>query len=63
MKTKNLMTIFGAMLFISLITASCGDSVTVCECLKDDGSKKEQCDALAEDMTDAELSSAMDDCQ
>ena len=43
---KNLMTFFGAFIFAILILSGCGSKMTVCDCLKDDGSNKEECDNL-----------------
>ncbi|MEN9399008.1 MAG: hypothetical protein RL632_109 [Bacteroidota bacterium] len=41
---------------------SCSSDITVCECLKDDGSHKEECDELGRSMTEEELSREMNAC-
>jgi len=52
---KKVMTIFGAILFASLILSSCGSKMTVCDCLKDDGSHKKECDDLGNKMSSSEM--------
>lgn len=52
-----------AMLSLTLICLqSCSSGITVCECLKDDGSHKEECDELGNSMTNEELTDAMNEC-
>lgn len=41
---------------------SCSSDITVCECLKDDGSHKDECDELGRSMTEEELSREMNAC-
>lgn len=51
------------MLSLTLICLqSCSSGITVCECLKDDGSHKEECDELGNSMTNEELTDAMNEC-
>ena len=56
------MTICGAILFASLILSSCGSKMTVCDCLKDDGSHKKECDDLGNKMSSSEMSREMAKC-
>jgi hypothetical protein len=60
---KKVMTIFGAILFASFIMTSCGSKVTVCDCLKDDGSHKKECDDLGNSMSSAEMRREMAKCK
>ncbi len=62
-KMKKVMTIFGAILFASLILSSCGSKMTVCDCLKDDGSHKKECDKLGNSMTSQEMNREMSKCK
>ena len=57
------MTIFGAVLFASIILTSCGSKMTVCDCLKDDGSHKKECDDLGNSLTSSERSKEIDKCK
>ena len=57
------MTIFGAILFASLILSSCGSKMTVCDCLKDDGSHKKECDDLGNKMSSSEMREEMAKCK
>ena len=56
---KKIMTVFGAIIFASFILTSCGNSMTVCDCLKDDGSHKKECDKLGNSMTSQEMNREM----
>ena len=60
---RNCKTIFGAILFASLILSSCGSKMTVCDCLKDDGSHKKECDKLGNSMTSQEMNREMSKCK
>ena len=60
---KKVKTIFSALIFASLLFAGCGDSVTVCDCLKDKGSHKKECDKLGNSMTSAEMSRETAKCR
>ena len=60
---KKLILFFGAILFTSFILVSCGNSMSVCDCLKDDGSHKEECDKLGNSMTSQEMSTEMSNCK
>ena len=60
---KKVMTIFGAILFASLILSSCGSKMTVCDCLKDDGSHKKECDDLGNKMSSSEMREEMAKCK
>jgi len=57
------MTIIGAIIFTTLMLSSCGSQITVCECLKDDGSHKEECDELGNSMSSSEMFEAMAKCK
>lgn len=61
MKKKSFL--FSVIVFSMVFLSSCGDSVTVCECLRDDGSHKRECDKLAEKLTPAELAREMAKCK
>ena len=60
---KKVMTIFGAILFASLILSGCGSKMTVCDCLKDDGSNKEECDNLGNSLSSSEMSEEFAKCK
>ena len=62
-KMKKNMTVFGAILFASLILSSCGSKITVCDCLKDDGSHKKECDDLGNKMSSSEMRDEMAKCK
>jgi hypothetical protein len=53
----------GILVSSTIIFSSCGDSMTVCECLRDNGSNKRECDRLAEKLTPAELNREMAKCK
>ena len=57
------MTIFGAILFTSLLLTSCGSKMTVCDCLKDDGSHKKECDDLGNSMSSSEMREELANCK
>ena len=58
---KKVFISFGAILFTSLILASCG-GVTVCDCIKDDGSHKKECDELGNSLTEQEFYDELGKC-
>ena len=60
---KKIMTIFGAILFTSLLLTSCGSKMTVCDCLKDDGSHKKECDDLGNSMSSSEMIEELANCK
>ena len=60
---KKVMTIFGAILFSTLIITSCGSKMNVCDCLKDDGSHKKECDDLGNSMSSSEMREEMTKCR
>jgi hypothetical protein len=60
---KKIMTIFGAILFTSLLLTSCGSKMTVCDCLKDDGSHKKECDDLGNSMSSSEMREELANCK
>jgi len=47
--------------FIMLL--GCGPNLTVCDCLKDDGSHKQECDELGESMSSDEINKALIQCK
>jgi len=51
------------LLLAFVFFSSCGTSMTVCECLKDDGSHKKECDKLGNSMTEAEMRSEIAKCK
>jgi hypothetical protein len=59
---KKLIMVFG--ISFSLISfANCGSKITVCDCLKDDGSHKKECDKLGNSMTTNEMNKAIAKCK
>ncbi len=60
---KKNMTVFGVILFASLIIISCGSKMTVCDCLKDDGSHKKECDNIGNSMSSSEMREEMAKCK
>jgi hypothetical protein len=60
---KKSITIFEALFFASLMLSSCGSKMTVCECLKDDGANKKECDELGNSMSASERSAEIDKCK
>ena len=57
------MSIFGAVLFIVFNLNSCGSKVTVCDCLKDDGTHRKECDKLGNSMSESEMSREIAKCK
>ena len=43
--------------------SNCGSKVTICDCLKDDGSHKKECDKLGNSMTSAEMNREIAKCK
>ncbi|MEY4594876.1 MAG: hypothetical protein RIQ47_1286 [Bacteroidota bacterium] len=62
MKNK-IKTIFGVIMLASLIHTGCGSTMTICDCLKDDGSHLEECDELAKSMTSSERREEIAKCK
>jgi len=62
-KMKNTITLFGAMLFASVMLMSCSHQPTVCDCLTDDGSHKKECDELGNRMSPDEMNKAIAKCK
>jgi hypothetical protein len=55
---------FFASLFLSgILLTGCGSDITVCECLRDDGTHKKECDRLGNSMTDEEMSREINKCK
>jgi hypothetical protein len=53
-----------AYLFLSVtLLTGCGSDITVCECLRDDGTHKKECDRLGNSMTDEEMSREINKCK
>jgi hypothetical protein len=53
-----------AYLFLSVtLLTACGSDITVCECLRDDGTHKKECDRLGNSMTDEEMSREINKCK
>lgn len=65
MKTKRFTPIKFIALSITaaLIFIGCGSDVTVCDCLRDDGTHKKECDRLGNSMTDEQMSSEIRKCK
>lgn len=59
MTEKGISLVFALMM---LVAGGCGPKITVCECLKDDGAHKEECDELGNSMTEAEMSREIAKC-
>lgn len=55
--------LFGVLLFALLILTECGSKITVCDCLKDDGSHKKECDDLGNNMSESEMASEIAKCK
>lgn len=51
------------LLLAILFFSSCGASMTVCECLKDDGSHKKECDELGNSMSTEEMRREISKCK
>jgi hypothetical protein len=60
---KKTLIFLGVILFTSIILFSCGSKVTVCDCLKDDGSHKKECDELGNSMSSDEINNAIIQCK
>lgn len=56
----SMVTSIAILLFFLL---SCGNKVTVCDCLKDDGSHKKECDELGNKMSSSEMRREMAKCR
>ena len=59
---KKVLSIIGSII-ISLLITSCGSKLTVCDCLKDDGKHKKECDKLGNSMSESEMSRAIAKCK
>jgi hypothetical protein len=59
---KKIIIFFNVILFASLVLFSCGSKMTVCECLKDDGSHKKECDDLGKKMSSSEMREEIAKC-
>jgi len=57
-----LRTLFYLLLIGPLLTG-CESDITVCECLRDDGTHKKECDRLGNSMTDEEMSREIKKCK
>ena len=60
--------IFGlvVLLITTFVFSSCGSNskkISVCECLKDDGSHKKECDDLGNSMSSSEMDEEISKCQ
>lgn len=60
---KKLKVLIPVVLFVSTILIGCGSKVTVCQCLKDDGSHKAECDKLGNSMSSSEMNREMAKCK
>ena len=60
---KKRITIFGVFFLASVMLANCGSKMTVCDCLKDDGANKKECDELGNSMSASERSAEIDKCK
>jgi len=59
---KKITTLLVVIVF-SIAASNCGRKMTVCECLKDDGSHKADCDRLGESMSSDEIRREMAKCR
>ncbi len=60
---KKMKILFPIVVLMSFILIGCGSKVTVCQCLKDDGSHKTECDKLGNSMSSSEMRNEMAKCQ
>jgi hypothetical protein len=60
---KKIIIFFNVFLFTSFFLFSCGSKMTVCECLKDDGSHKKECDDLGNKMSSSEMREEIAKCK
>jgi hypothetical protein len=60
---KKLKFLIPVVLLVSTILIGCGSKVTVCQCLKDDGSHKVECDKLGNKMSSSEMNREMGKCK
>lgn len=60
-RTKFIFYLFFVLMTMPIFQ-SCSSNVTVCQCLKDDGSHKEECDELGNSLTEEEMSNEMNKC-
>jgi hypothetical protein len=51
------------LIICPLLLISCSSDVTVCDCLKDDGTHKRECDRLGNSMTEEEMSREIRKCR
>ena len=52
------------LLIVVIATFSnCGSKVTICDCLKDQGAHKKECDKLGNSMTSDEMNRAIAKCK
>jgi len=54
---------FWAVMLAFIMLLGCGPNLTVCDCLKDDGSHKQECDELGESMSSDEINKALIQCK
>ena len=60
---KSVKTIFSVILFFTLTLSSCSSKMSVCDCLKDDGTHKKECDKWGNSMTEEEMSREISKCK
>ena len=59
---KRISKIILATVVITMFS-NCGSKVTICDCLKDDGSHKKECDKLGNSMTSEEMNREISKCK
>lgn len=59
---KKVSMFLGGMLLATSVLTSCG-GMTVCDCIKDDGSHKTECDELAKNLTETQLVEELGKCE
>jgi hypothetical protein len=60
---KKVSMLLGGILLATSVLTSCGGGMTVCDCIKDDGSHKTECDELAKNLTEAQLLEELGKCE
>jgi hypothetical protein len=63
LEIKNMKSRLLFVLFATILFASCGTTMTVCDCLKDDGSHKKECDELGNSLSETEMSKEIAKCK
>lgn len=63
---KKLLALLCVFLITTFVVTSCGSKskkISVCECLKDEGSHKQECDELGNSMSSSEMNEEISKCQ